>query len=544
MTTLLFPGRHLLTTRFQEDYLRHLLSAPLISIKEILPGKLVPVEPIGRIVFAITSSNQEHSRFNPVAFYLRSIGVDRLGHSIAKGNAVQRQIFGIPHYGHTTNFAEFTLKEVHEQSERAISLSPENTIVLCSTPEVVRLYQALGFSIAPAELGMEPRPVLPIDLIRRLGESGERWSESPEITANLSQAATTWLRDFPEIAVRVARIYRDPLTNQEGSLTDTRDYNTYARGMAGTVRFKYLDIAEAIRPGRIVDEGCADGALLVEIAKSFPDSDLYGVDLSAEFAHRFNERQRAGEFRGTYTHFLLRNLMDPLFEDDSIDTTICNSTLHELWSYAEQEKTVRRYLELKVAQLRPGGRLVVRDVVGPEQGGIAVFLVCSEADGGKLPASLPAGREAEWLNSLSTAARFRLFSHDFLREIRASGRRHDPLPAELYQPVEREGHQGYLTTLRHAAEFLSKKDYTDNWCSEMNEEFCFWSHTRWRQFLTEGGLRVIDERESKGGSRVYTNPWVVEHRYQGRVSLWSPDGGEPLAFPPTNHVLVAEKPRD
>jgi hypothetical protein len=29
------------------------------------------------------------------------------------------------------------------------------------------------------------------------------------------------------------------------------------------IRLKYLDIQKAIRSGRIVDEGCADGALLV-----------------------------------------------------------------------------------------------------------------------------------------------------------------------------------------------------------------------------------------------------------------------------------------
>src|SRR6202012_4929641 len=92
--------------------------------------------------------------------------------------------------------------------------------------------------------------------------------------------------------------YQDPLTNQEGSLTATRNYSTYARGMNEIIRFKYLDIRDALKPGRIVDEGCADGAPLAEISRDFPDSDLFGIDLSAEFAGRFNERQRAGEFGG------------------------------------------------------------------------------------------------------------------------------------------------------------------------------------------------------------------------------------------------------
>ena len=540
MTTLLFPGRHLVTTRFQEDYIRQLLADRPAAILRLRRSATVPEEPIGQIVFAITSCNQEHSRFNPVSFHLRAIGVDRFARTVAPGTGVTHRIYGIPHYGHTANFAEFTLKEVHEQSERKLNLSPTNTVVLCSTPEVMQRYEELGFCVAPAEFGIEPRPALPIDLVRKIGDAGDQWASRDEIANSLSTAAAAWLRDFPEIAVRIARIYRDPLTNQDGSLTDTRDYNTYARGMAGTVRLKFNDIAEAIRPGRIVDEGCADGALLVEVAKAFPDSDLYGVDLSAEFAHRFLERQRAGEFRGAYTHFLLRNLMDPLFDDGSIDTTICNSTLHELWSYAEQERTVLRYLALKFAQLRPAGRLVIRDVVGPDNGDQAIFLACSESDGAALPATFAERRDSEWVSSLSTAARFRLFAKDFLYD-----RRHSlaGAPSVAFEAVVRDGDRhGFITSLRMAAEFLSKKDYADNWRSEMHEEFCFWSHAQWRRVLTEAGFRVVDERETTGTSRAYTNSWVVARRYEGHASLWSPDGATCLPFPPTNQVLVAEKP--
>ena len=78
-----------------------------------------------------------------------------------------------------------------------------------------------------------------------------------------------------------------------------------------------------------MDEGCADGALLAEVSRDFPDSDVFGIDLSSEFAGRFHERQRAGEFGGAYVHFFHRNLFDRIFEPGSIDTTICNSTLHE-----------------------------------------------------------------------------------------------------------------------------------------------------------------------------------------------------------------------
>lgn len=126
---------------------------------------------------------------------------------------------------------------------------------------------------------------------------------------------------------------------------------------------------------------------------------------------------------------------------------------------------MRGYLAKKLRQLRPGGRLIIRDVVGPEDGDTA-------------------------------------------------------------------------------AEFLSKKDYTDNWQSEMNEEFCFWSFSRWKSVLAETGFRIRENpNRPESGSRVYTNAWIVEHRHSGSVQLVS-QNDEALPWPPSNMVLVAEAPWD
>ena len=325
---------------------------------------------------------------------------------------------GIPHYGHTNNFAAFTIKEIAYQSEQTIQLTPENCIVLCSTPEVIRLYQELGFAIVSAELSApESRPATPIEIIREIGGQKQSWRAGKLAGTQLAASHASLFEDFPEVPQRIARLYQDPLTNQEGSLTGTRNYSTYARGMNEIIRLKYLDIQKAIRSGRIVDEGCADGALLAEISRDFPDSDLFGIDLSSEFASRFLERQRAGEFGGAYVHFFHRNLFDRIFEPESIDTTICNSTLHEIWSYGDGEKSVRSYLAEKFRQLRPGGRLLIRDVVGPDDGEREVLLWCSDADGQNLSAAEIAqhkDRSAEWLHTLSTRSRFFLFAQDFL----------------------------------------------------------------------------------------------------------------------------------
>jgi SAM-dependent methyltransferase len=535
MSYLLVPGRHLLNTKFQEHYLKRVLTEAPVSLPGFIAGRVSLSKPPDEILFAITSANQENSRFNPIPFHIRAVGVDRFARQLQAQAKFRYRIFGIPHYGHTDNFATFTCKEIAHQSEQAVTLTPGNCLVLCSTPEVISLYQALGFSVAPAEMAEgDSRPATPIEIIAEIGGRNADWRSGPLVAAHLAGSHCSLLEDFPEVPQRIARLYQDPLTNQEGSLTASRNYSTYARGMNQIIRLKYLDIRDALRSGRIVDEGCADGALLAEISRDFPDSDLFGIDLSAEFAGRFHERQRAGEFGGAYVHFFHRNLFDRIFEPSSINTTLCNSTLHELWSYGEGEPSVRNYLNEKFRQLHPGGRLVIRDVVGPEEGDREVLLWCADDDGRNLSANeLPAGRSPDLLGQLSTHSRFLLFARDFL-----GGRR--PFAFKEEQHRQR---RVFRLTLRQAAEFLSKKDYADNWQSEMNEEFCFWSFTRWKRVLAETGFKIIENPNLPGSSsRVYSNPWIVEHRYHGHVLIFDCEHGRDLPFPPTNMVLVAEKP--
>ena len=151
MSYLLFPECHLVNTRFQEDYLKRLLSTKPSELSGLITGRCQLSVPPTEIIFAVTSANQENSRFNPIPFHVRSIAVDRFARDLRQRVPFRFRVVGIPHYGHTQNFAEFTVKEIANQSEQSIKLTPENCLVLCSTPEVIRLYQTLGFTIAPAE---------------------------------------------------------------------------------------------------------------------------------------------------------------------------------------------------------------------------------------------------------------------------------------------------------------------------------------------------------------------------------------------------------
>jgi hypothetical protein len=144
------------------------------------------------------------------------------------------------------------------------------------------------------------------------------------------------------------------------------------------------------------------------------------------------------------------------------------------------------------------------------------------------------------LRSLSTYARFKRFARDFLPDpARAPGATAFPYRESVFA-----GDRCAVLALRYAAEFMSKKDYVENWQSEMRETFSFWDFAAWKAALVAAGFRVLENpNEPELGSRVYTSAWIREKRWAGKVALYRRRGGrlEPLPFPPTNIVLVGEK---
>jgi SAM-dependent methyltransferase len=402
---------------------------------------------------------------------------------------------------------------------------------------LIAQFRALGYEVWTAEAREDPpgqfvlAEPTPIDLVRRIGAAGLAALDEEWVRGTLHPASFSVLKDFPAVARTVQDLYGEPLLGEEGSLTETRDYDTYVRSMGGAIEQKYADIRPFLLPGRILDEGCADGALLARIARDFPDSDLIGVDLSAEMLARAAERQRAGGFSGCFAFFRQANLMKPLALRSPVDTVICNSTLHEIWSFGGGAAAITHYLAMKRDQLRTGGRLVTRDVVGPDERRREVLLWCNPADGNAGPGPPPADpdREAlrEWLEGLSTRARFHRFAADFL-----PGRAR---PAFAWEAAALPGGEpAFRLSLQAAMEFITKMGYTDNWRPELEEEFCFWEFAEWREAFRAAGFHVLE------GSRAYLNPWRVERSFQGRVALHDP-AGNPLPFPVTNMVLIGEK---
>jgi ubiquinone/menaquinone biosynthesis C-methylase UbiE len=544
MATLLIPGRHLITSSFMVSYLHSLLKKG-ITVHPLL-GEWSGGDVIDHIVIPITSANQRGSRYNPVPLYARIIGLERTVAPFRASHNVRISFIPVPHIGPSPHFAEITIKYV--KAHLGESLSPGSALIWCSTANVFDQYRALGFAILPAEFSIENNEYAelpPNEILAALTAAPDSYTSITEY-ALLSDATKSLWKDMPEIPEHVVRLWNDPLLTDSGSLTEERDYATYAVGMSHTalMDIKFNDIKDAVVEGKIADEGCADGALMVRLAETFPDSDIIGIDITGEFISRVEERQRAGEFKKSFVYVYQRNLLQPVFSNNSVDTVICNSTLHELWSYGDQAKSVRNYLRYKYKQLTPGGRLVIRDVVGPEHKNTVVYMKLNTLDGetygsddGRILSTPP--------EQLSTASRFFRFVHDFLRELSETGRRTDNYKV-LYTQEEVQGISYIKLALKDATEFLLTKDYTDNWHSEMNEEFTFWDINEWKQELTKVGfVAVNDDSADPKYSKAYANEWIIKNRYQPTATLWTMNESGKLVefpYPVTNMVLVGEKP--
>ena len=518
MHSILFHGRHILHTKFQEETLRRL-------VENARGHSQNPVE----VVFAVTSWNHANSRYNPVPFHYRAIGIDRFAEKILAPLNAHWSIVPVPHMPPSDKFAELVIGYGNAAREDKPALNPQNTTVLCSTPPLIVQFEKAGYEVESAEYdrtaGRYAYPT-PQSILSRDASRMSLWPENLELLKEVSEATTKHWRTYPEIPKEIERLWNERLLTEHGDITETRDYGTYSFSMSRSdiIERKYADIRAGIVPGLIVDEGCADGALLSRIAKDFPDSDLIGIEITREFLAEARERQRRGDFGGVFVFFYQRNLAEKIFEEASVDTTICNSTTHEIWSYGGGDEILRKYLAHKYAQLKPGGNLVIRDVIGPENGEEKIYVWLRDDDG-ETPAPEDARpREAK---TLSTRGRFYKFAREFF-----NGR------GVAYSEEILEGKSLIHASRKDIADFLSKKNYVDNWDSELHESFTHWSMSRWREELEKIGFS-IDQL-----SHTYANPWIIENHLRGTALLYRIENDLLVeeSFPPTNVVLIARKP--
>ncbi len=520
---LLIPGRHHLLTNFQEQYLSSISATG--SVMDINSRKL-PVS-IDALIFAVTSSNHSNTRRNPLPFYLRALAIEEFG----KRLGLPTYIYGIDDVGNVSNFARYTVKRIYHDSEGQFELEPSNTLVMCSTP-VLEMYESEGFQILPAELEdratWKHHAVMPWDIVERIASSAD-WATDPWVAKSMHPASLdVWTRY--RSGEKVQLLFRDKMISDDGDITTTRDYNSYVREMDEIANLKYQQTAPFIRPGRIGDIGCAVGSWIRLACKEekFRESDFYGIEVARHLFDVCQQRKHNGEFSNPFVFFSQRNAVTGLvFDRDSMNTIHTSSLTHEIESYGSREELLA-FITNRFQELSNGGVWINRDVVGPYDADKIVLMRLNTTDGRNTDFQKVFPTRAslsEYLKGLSTFGRFLRFASDFRAK---EGYRLQ------YEQIEFEDGPYMKLSLRDACEFMSRKDYTDNWESEMHETFCFWDFDEWKANLVSAGFRI------EPTSNAYANPWIVENRLKGKVTLFDLNRIE-LPYPVTNMMMIASK---
>ncbi|MFM2374582.1 MAG: hypothetical protein RLZZ234_577 [Candidatus Parcubacteria bacterium] len=140
-----------------------------------------------------------------------------------------------------------------------------------------------------------------------------------------------------------------------------KDAEGYLARMEASVREK-ARIADYIPPTvtSLLDVGCANGAITRVLAEALPGARVLGIDLDTSFIAQAHVQHGALAPRLQFESVYLR---DMLLRDTSFDVVSFISVLHEFYSYGEGKSSVLKALADAHELLRPGGEIVIRDMV-------------------------------------------------------------------------------------------------------------------------------------------------------------------------------------
>ncbi|WP_028473322.1 class I SAM-dependent methyltransferase [Nocardioides alkalitolerans] len=523
-TEVLFPGRHHAVTAFQVDFLQRLLAGTVVDDA----GELVPVAEDAVVVWPVTSANHAWTRRNPLPGHRRESLVER----VSATAPLPSLVVPVPDVPQHPRFAALVVTTVATALPHRPAPAPGHTVVACSTPAVADSYRALGFTVVGVEDAVDEtpaeQPARPWEVVQRLAEGDETWRliAHPETVAHYERYGV------PDL---VTELFADPVVSSEGDLTTTRDYRTYAASFQTASARKYEQVGPLLEPGRVVDIGCATGGLLECVAEDarFAESDLFGVDIARPLLDEAEHKKATGVFANPNIWFVRANILNgPVMPLGSVDSTVTVALTHEVYSYGDGRADVEAFARRVHDHTRVGGVWVNSDVLGPDEPDREVLLRLRTDDGATPDAAredlddLTADEVAAYVGSLSTAGRMIQFAHDFPRLSGGpftAARQADETPT-------------WRLRLADAMEFLTTKDYADNWLSECHEQFCGLSMADWRTVLTDVGF-TLDPTTT-----AWRNDWLAEHRFGPTAELLDAGTGEALDWPVTHVLTVARRP--
>lgn len=539
---LLIPGRHHLMTNFQFVYLNQIIRQKW-NISKILwwDNQEIWIDgEIDKLIFAITSSNHKTTKRNPIAWSRR----ESIVNDFARWLNVKSLVYHIDDIWLSDKFCAYLVKKIAVESNRNTEITPSNTIVMTSTPNVARWFMKLWYKVISAEYDIKlnkyieetPRPIM-----QKIIEKMKLWIDpsTDEEIIKLMHPSTIDIYNKYNLWEQIYIINQDKILLEDGDITTTRDYNTYARSFDEWAGRKFEYISNDIKPWIILDIWCCTWWLLAEISKNntFKESDLYGIDIVPKFIEICEQGKALWKFENENTFFLTKNIIDnKVFGDNFVDTAISFALTHEVISYDSYEK-LKLFMNNLYNQVNLGGRRINFDVIWPDNPDDIVIAKLSKLDGydfvpkkfeniyNKVSENYENHKEErkKYISWLNTYGRFLLFAKTF----RAKQWDRKCNYEEIWDNNIKIKNQDLC-------EFISKKDYTDNRLSEMNEYFCYMNFAKRKEIAEEVWFTV-----NPSSTLIYNN-WLYENRYKWQVTIYDKDGNE-LKYPPTNIKLILDK---
>ena len=297
---------------------------------------------------------------------------------------------------------------------------------------------------------------------------------------------------------------------------DAGAYARYLAGMDASMQQKVaLTAAHLLCQGKVADMGMGSGTGSHSLAALYPSLQVVGVDVSPEMVSLARQRYDLPNLT-----FVQGDIATEVFEPGTLDGILDSSVLHHVTSFSGYDRSAAvRALAVQVRALRDHGVLVVRDFLDPGPGEVLLDLPTDDGDDGDDP------------RTCSSAALLRRFAREF-RSLHAQ-------PGFELRTIEADagdlppGWARFVLPHTLAVEFVLRKDYRNDWDTEVMEEYTYATQSELEQAYADLGLRVL-------ASTPIRNPWIVRNRFEGKFVLRDRQGNQ-LETPATNYVIVGEK---
>ncbi len=558
------PWRHIAVSKPLVDVWKRIFNKSKDELITLLDtsGNEVSFKNPKKLIIPITSANHSNTRRNPIRWERR---IESL---INVANSEDIPIFPylIEERWKMENFSEYTIMSTNIAMANEGNyelLTPENSLILCSNPELIPLYQELGYTVIDAlspQIQWQDNKLFSWQI---LNNTLEKYSKSPEIAleyakSHLHQWSYNMYKKY-NFFEHSLKLYEDNILNEDWNFDNTvRDYRIYEESFQTASPRKYEAIKKYIRKGVLVDIWCA-WWWLIACAAQDPKlnwSTFIWVEMSRTLYEVAKNNMKKIDY--PHTHIYHGNGVDELFiQDSSVDTITSISTTHEVISYWEQN-ALKIFANNIHRKLTPKWVWINMDVVWPNDKNKQVIAELDTQDW--LPFDESAYYAAvdlynswiksafsdiekqevkqvfsDYLATLSTFWRLFVFQKSFIKTHGDAWYKFDVLDYNTWTVLIRN---------QDLYEFMPKVDYLKNRFDECNEAFCTMSCNDRKEFWKEHWFEteVIPDR----------NQWIYENRYwkinpntkKQRFSIYEDNNWKrwkQLTFEPTNVKVILKK---